>query len=714
MWVNASLVAPTLDKIRDSIGTKYFLNFEGLNEPETWNDNDAANWPATTRAVQQAIYNKMKSDAAWNSVKVLGPSIFDYPSFQLLGDIRSITDYGNMHWYPQDRESSAADAATFGSYYDLARQYCYNDTRPIVLSETGYNNQITLDLPESESAKYMLRNFMYLLYTKNMDKVFNYQFLDEGTDRNNYDQTWGILRADCSEKPAYGALRNTINLLKDPGANFTPGALTYELTGSKTNIYKKLFQKSNGIFYLVIWQEARGYNLNTKKLITIPERALTLNFSSAIASAKIYRPTPLPIGNGLTPTNTYTNPTSINLSVPDQVMIIELIPAGVTVTAVTGVSVDPATATIEVTNTQQLTATIIPANATNQLVSWSTSDAAVATVSAAGLVTGVSAGNATITITTADGAKTATSSIKVTAPPPSPWTNADDTDPAWVYKDFIATDCGTCFNATVHYTETVGSTAEYPFTGTDVEAYCEAFDGAGSVDVYIDGILKGNYSQQTEPYGGAKIFASFSGLANGAHTFKMVTKAPYPGIDYIRFKKATATFSFQLISFTAQNNSGKVNLNWVTANELNVVRFEIERSADSINFVKIKEINSKGSGSYNAVDDMPMTGNNYYRIKIVGKDSSSNYCVVRLIKVAKDKLLAFSVYPNPAKDKLTIILPDLITAAKVTIINQQGQKVLVKEITDNTPLSITHLSKGIYIVQLNAKGQTKTIKIIKE
>jgi Bacterial Ig-like domain (group 2)/Secretion system C-terminal sorting domain len=396
-------------------------------------------------------------------------------------------------------------------------------------------------------------------------------------------------------------------------------------------------------------------------------------------------------------------------------MIIELIPAGVTVTAVTGVSVNPATAIIEVPNTQQLTATISPANATNQLVSWSTSNAAVATVSAVGLVTGVGAGTATITVTTADGTKTATSSVKVTAPPPSPWTNADDKDPAWQWSGFSETDCGACYGGTVHYTDKAGSTAQYTFTGTDVEAYCEAWDAAGAVDIYIDGVLKGTYSQEIQPYGGGKIFASFSGLPNSTHIFKAVAKRGYPGIDYIRFKNAAATFWLQLISFTAQLSNGKVNLKWVTQNELNVLRFDIERSADSITFTKIKTVNSKGNGSYDALDDMPITGKNYYRLKIVGKDSTFNYSVVRLIKVVKDGGGVFSVYPNPVKDKLTIIfLPDANAITKVKMINQQGQKVLVKEITGNTPLSIAYLPKGIYMLQLLANGQMKTVKLIKE
>jgi uncharacterized protein YjdB len=87
---------------------------------------------------------------------------------------------------------------------------------------------------------------------------------------------------------------------------------------------------------------------------------------------------------------------------------------GGTVVPVTSVSVSPASASVSVGGTQQLTATVLPSNATNQTVSWSSSNTSVATVNASGLVTGVATGTATITVTTQDGSRTATSSITVT------------------------------------------------------------------------------------------------------------------------------------------------------------------------------------------------------------------------------------------------------------------------------------------------------------
>ncbi|MFY0627068.1 MAG: Ig-like domain-containing protein [Reichenbachiella sp.] len=74
---------------------------------------------------------------------------------------------------------------------------------------------------------------------------------------------------------------------------------------------------------------------------------------------------------------------------------------------VSGVSLDVKEGTIEIGDTQTLTASVLPLNATNQNVTWSTSDEAIATV-LDGVVTGVAVGVATITVTTDEGGITDT------------------------------------------------------------------------------------------------------------------------------------------------------------------------------------------------------------------------------------------------------------------------------------------------------------------
>lgn len=81
--------------------------------------------------------------------------------------------------------------------------------------------------------------------------------------------------------------------------------------------------------------------------------------------------------------------------------------------AVTGVSVDPKTGTVDAGNTLQLNASVQPNNASNRQVSWSSSNTAIATVNASGLVRGIAPGSAVITAKTSEGGFTAASTITV-------------------------------------------------------------------------------------------------------------------------------------------------------------------------------------------------------------------------------------------------------------------------------------------------------------
>lgn len=86
--------------------------------------------------------------------------------------------------------------------------------------------------------------------------------------------------------------------------------------------------------------------------------------------------------------------------------------------AVTGVSLDPTSLTLEVGETETLTATVAPNDATDKSVSWKSNDEDVATV-VNGVVTAIGAGTCTITVTTTDGSFTADCDVTVNAAPVS-------------------------------------------------------------------------------------------------------------------------------------------------------------------------------------------------------------------------------------------------------------------------------------------------------
>ena len=382
--------------------------------------------------------------------------------------------------------------------------------------------------------------------------------------------------------------------------------------------------------------------------------------------------------------------------------------------AVTGVTVSPTTASVNVGASQQLVATVSPSNATIKNVSWSSSNTAIATVNATGLVTGMLEGTATITVKTEDGLKTATSVITVLPPPAGTWKIADNLDPGFSWTNYAQDACGTCYQGTAHYTNIMNSTAQYTFTGTEVEAYCETFSGFGSVNIFIDDVLKGTYSQGVAPFGGANKFATITGLSNGAHIIKFVSaSAGWTGIDYIQFR-TMSVLPLQLISFTAKLENGKSLLKWKTDNEINVSHFDIERSSDGTRFDKIKEIASGGNNNYSTVDEILQKGFNYYRLKIVDKDGRFSYSNVEMVKSLNDAIFSFIMYPNPNSGLLVVEPSQSNKPVTVSIFDQQGKLLVVKQITGKTPIALHHLAKGVYTVKLINEGDVKTGKLIKE
>jgi len=75
----------------------------------------------------------------------------------------------------------------------------------------------------------------------------------------------------------------------------------------------------------------------------------------------------------------------------------------------------------------------------------------------------------------------------------------------------------------------------------------------------------------------------------------------------------------KLLSFDAQKNGDVVDLSWVTAEEINNDFFTIERSVDGQVFEELTQVQGAGtsseSRSYSTIDNDPLSGTSYYRLK---------------------------------------------------------------------------------------------------
>jgi hypothetical protein len=174
------------------------------------------------------------------------------------------------------------------------------------------------------------------------------------------------------------------------------------------------------------------------------------------------------------------------------------------------------------------------------------------------------------------------------------------------------------------------------------------------------------------------------------------------------------------LSFDGHKNGNLVELAWKTAFEYNNTRFEIETSKDVATYYKIGTVNSQGNSStvqsYSFTDNLPVKGVNYYRLKQVDRDGHSSYS--RTVAVTFDeKGRLISVFPNPAKDNLTISFASPQQNIQAEIFTTDG-KLVRKESLGNvqrsTLLNVSDLITGTYLLEMIFGNEKKIIRFIKE
>lgn len=162
----------------------------------------------------------------------------------------------------------------------------------------------------------------------------------------------------------------------------------------------------------------------------------------------------------------------------------------------------------------------------------------------------------------------------------------------------------------------------------------------------------------------------------------------------------------RLVSFTANETDGYVKLNWNVEAELNLGRYELERSKNGINFSSITTI-LPGRASYAYTDNVNgiEADNFYYRIKMIDIDGKISYSNILAVQT---KAKSITISPNPAADYIRI--NGTIKKGMVSITNASGITVLTTN-TNNTAtgIDISMLPAGVYFVRYN-DGSSNVVK----
>jgi hypothetical protein len=83
--------------------------------------------------------------------------------------------------------------------------------------------------------------------------------------------------------------------------------------------------------------------------------------------------------------------------------------------------------------------------------------------------------------------------------------------------------------------------------------------------------------------------------------------------------------------------------------------------------------------------------------------------------ISEDKFNSLSIYPNPGKESLSLILNENVENATISLYSTSGQLVINSIFSGSTTsLNTNNLIEGLYFIELNDGISSSTIKWIKE
>ncbi len=192
----------------------------------------------------------------------------------------------------------------------------------------------------------------------------------------------------------------------------------------------------------------------------------------------------------------------------------------------------------------------------------------------------------------------------------------------------------------------------------------------------------------------------------------------------------TATLPVKWLSFTGRNVNNDVQLDWQTAQEINNKCYEIERSTNNQNFIKIGIVNGRTNANtvskYSYLDNLTnldktteLNDNIYYRLKQVDLDGQYNYS--KTISVKAPFLASFGINPNPFKECIFINVNSntLNQTFSVQLYDISGRLISTNTFINTSKqfnyeiADLNALNSGIYFIKISYNEKVFTLKAIK-
>ncbi len=168
-----------------------------------------------------------------------------------------------------------------------------------------------------------------------------------------------------------------------------------------------------------------------------------------------------------------------------------------------------------------------------------------------------------------------------------------------------------------------------------------------------------------------------------------------------------------LVSFEAEAvNNNAVRLSWETSSEQNNDYFVVERSLSGEDgWEALATVNGAGnsevSNYYSIMDNTPLSGISYYRLKQVDFDGQERIHEMQSVYLDVGSAGDLVIFPNPATETVTL-KGDIVSLSTFKLLNAMGQDVCMNIVTvkqgdETLVLDISSLRSGVYLVKSGVK-----------
>ncbi|MEO1624980.1 MAG: T9SS type A sorting domain-containing protein [Bacteroidota bacterium] len=174
----------------------------------------------------------------------------------------------------------------------------------------------------------------------------------------------------------------------------------------------------------------------------------------------------------------------------------------------------------------------------------------------------------------------------------------------------------------------------------------------------------------------------------------------------------------ELADFNIKDVGTAFLLEWSTASELNNEGFEILRANGvSLTFEPLGFISGHGTTAaaqaYSFVDDSPMPGTNYYRLKQI--DLDGQVAMSDIIVGERGKKEALTLWPTLARETVLINAQDNSqkTEYVAVVYDMMGRKVYEESFFSATSIDVSNLENGNYVVNITYDTNVQSLRFVK-